>query len=73
MESDVPTPHRDETQLTLMEQKIDFLVEEARRSARARRLTFWITIIVFILPLIGIIVLLPTVLGSLSGVNTLGI
>lgn len=73
MESDVPTPHRDETQLTLMEQKIDFLVEEARRSARARRLTFWITIIVFILPLIGIIVLLPTVLGSLSGVNTLGV
>lgn len=73
MEPQALTPLPTDTRLILLEQKIDYLVDEARKSARARKITFWVTIIVFVLPLIGIVALLPSVMGSLTGVNTLGV
>jgi hypothetical protein len=73
MEPQAPTPLPVEAQLLFMSQKIDYLVDEAKKSARARKITFWVTILVFVLPLLGIVALLPTVMGSLTGANTLGV
>lgn len=73
MEPQTPAPLPVAAQLVMMEQKIDYLVEEARKNARARKITFWVTILIVVLPLIGIIALLPSVMGSLTGANTLGV
>lgn len=73
MEPQVPAPLPTDARLVLMEQKIDYLVEEARKSARARKITFWVTIVVVVLPFFGILALLPSVMGSLTGANTLGL
>ncbi len=51
----------------MIEQKIDFLVDEAKKSKRARQITFWATIVFFVLPLIGIIAILPSAMSSLTG------
>lgn len=73
MEPQVPSPLPVDAHLIMLEQKIDYLVDEAKKSARARKITFWVTIIVVVLPLFGIIALLPSVMGSLTGANSLGV
>lgn len=73
MEPQVQAPLPTDARLIMMEQKIDFLVDEAKKNARARKITFWVTMLVVVLPLIGIIALLPMVMGSLTGANSLGV
>lgn len=73
MEPQAPSPLPADARLILMEQKIDYLVDEARKSARARKITFWVTVIVVVLPFFGILALLPSVMGSLTGANSLGL
>ena len=73
MEPLTPTKLPTDARLIMLEQKIDYLVDEAHKSARARKITFWVTILVVVLPLIGIVALLPSVMGSLTGANTLGV
>ena len=67
MEPQTSTPLPTDARLVMMEQKIDFLVEEARKSQRARKITLWATILFFVLPLIGIIAILPSAMSSLTG------
>ncbi len=73
MEQESTTPLPTDARLILMEQKIDYLVSEAHKSARARKITFWVTILVVVLPFIGILALLPSVMGTLTGANSLGV
>lgn len=55
-----------EQRLTIIEQKIDILVKEAKASAMSRKITIVLTVVFFVLPLIAIVALLPTIMNSLT-------
>lgn len=62
-----------EEQIKSLEAKIDILQADIKKMKNYFLWTFWVTIILFILPLIGLFFIIPTFLGSLTELSSLGL
>jgi len=56
----------DELQQKIVEQdkKLDAIYESVEKTRKYFQITLWITVIMFILPLIGLIFIIPSVIGT---------
>lgn len=66
MEQNSTTTLPNDARMVLMEQKIDYLVEQARASARARKITLILTLIFVVGPVILMLFVLPSTISSLT-------
>lgn len=52
--------------ITLLEKKIDYLVSEAEKAARVRKITLILTLIFVVAPIIIAIIAIPTLISTVS-------
>lgn len=62
-----------EEQIKNLEAKIDLLQVDVKKMKNYFLWTFWVTIILFVLPLIGLFFVIPTLLGSFSAISDFGL
>ena len=62
-----------EEQIKNLEVKIDSLQADVKKMKNYFLWTFWITIILFVLPIIGLIFAIPTFLSTFSSISELGL
>lgn len=57
--------------IVLLEKKIDYLVSEAEKAARARKITIIVTLIFVVAPIIIAIIAIPTMISTVSSMYQL--
>lgn len=62
-----------EEQIKNLESKIDALQADVKKMKNYFLWTFWVTIILFVLPLVGLVFAVPTMLSTFSSISELGL
>jgi hypothetical protein len=53
-----------EQRLTNQEEKIEAILTSVKKTERYFKITFWVTIIMFVLPLLGLVLIVPMFVSS---------
>jgi hypothetical protein len=67
-----PTPPQTLDKIHELEQKIDKMYVSVEKLRRYFQITMWITIVLFVLPLVGIVFAIPTFLATFSQIAEIG-
>lgn len=67
-----PTPPQSLDRIHELEQKIDTMYRSVEKLRKYFQITMWITIVLFVLPLVGIVFAIPTFLATFAQISDIG-
>ena len=61
-----------EEKITALEKKLDAVYVSVEKTRKYLQITMWVTIVVFVLPLVGLFFAIPAFIATFSQISSLG-